>query len=645
MKGFLAVARREMAERRGVFVAAAVLSLLPFLAPLLPVWKRFGAQDVRLYTAAFFAVAFAAALSLLLGASTIGRDLSEKRLGFYFARPIASGAIWAGKLAGAWLLVVLAAAVILLPAGLFDFSAWWRETRSGGLVGNVALAFVFAVVVFLAAGNVISLAFRSRSVWVAGDLVCLALWVPTIWSAAMPLLLAEARVLTLRVALGVLAASSMALLAAGGAQVAVGRVDVVRGGRARFAVLWVLLFAIAGITYGYVHWLLSPAPGDLLGIGIDAAAPRGSWIEIEGFGRGRVDYRASLFYDVASGRFVRARAGRDGAIAFSGDGTAAAWTERSNLDARGPQDVWICRFGAGEVRRVSTPISTRVWNLAMSPGGSRLAVIEEKTVSVFDVTSGRLLASAATDSDKHYLRIVFLSEQKLRIYRMGPLGAIAAGDAASGLSSIEILDFEIDARKLKETASIENLRRPFSVGFSDTGERLIVWEKGGQVSLFDASTGRRLAPLGPGGWDSGSRAFLSDGRPIVSESAGGSGRVHLFSKDGQEERVFDVGRAGLVRLGGEPSAGQITLAIGPAPETWGASDAFLLDLQSGALRKLGAHLSPIAAHMRWRLPQPEPGSEATRLFARPDGSVLRLDPKTGSLKTLFGARGGPHPES
>jgi hypothetical protein len=636
MRGFLAVARREIAERRSVWPAAAVLSLLPFLAPLLPVWRRFGAQEVRLYTAAFFAVAFAAALSLLLGASTIGRDLSERRLGFYFARPIGSAAIWAGKLAGVWLQVVLAATIILAPAGLFDFSAWWRETRSGGLVGDVAIAFACAVVIFLALGNVVSLAFRSRSVWVAGDLAGLALWTLSMWSAARPLLFAHAPVLTLRVALAALAAGSAALLAAGGAQVAVGRVDVVRGGRARFAVLWVLLFALAGLVFGYARWLLSPAPGDLREIGVEAAAPRGSWITIEGFARGRVDLRASLFYDGASGRFVRAGSTRDGAIAFSGDGTAAAWTERSTLDAQGPQDVWICRFGAGEIRRVRTPISTKVWNIAMSPNGSRLAVMEEKTISVFDVPSGRLLASAETDSARHYLRTVFLSEQKLRIYRMGPLGAIAAGDAERALGSIGILDFEIDARRLNETASIENVPRPFSIGFNDLGERLIVRQRGGEVSLFDASTGRLIAPLGIR--DMGTRAFLSDGRPILSESAGGKGRVHVFSKEGREERVFDVGRAGLIRLGGEPVAGQITLAIGPAAETRGASDAFLLDVDSGALRKLGARLFPIAALMRWRLPQPEPGSEATRLFARADGSVVRLDPGTGALKTLLPGR-------
>jgi len=641
MRGFFAVARREVTERRSVFAAAAALSLLPILAPLFPLWRRFGAAEARLYAAAFFAVAFAAAISLLLGATVIGRDLSERRLGFYFARPIGSGAIWAGKLAGVWLQVVLSAIIILLPAGLLDFSAWWSETRSGGLVGDVAIAFAWAVVVFLALGNVASLAFRSRSVWVAGDLACLALWALAMASAAMPLLLAHAPVLTLRVALGALAAGSVALLAAGGAQVAVGRVDAARGGRARFAVLWVLLFALAGLTFVSVRWLLSPAPQDLKEIRIEAAAPRGSWIAIEGYARGRVDLRTSLFYDVASGRFVQLRTGREGAIAFSGDGTAAAWTERAHLDERAPHDIWIGRFAGGEARRLRTPMTTTAPNIAMSPSGSRLAVIEENAISVFEVPSGRLLASAAKDPARHYLRMVFLTEQTLRIYRMDPLPPSATVDEASGpgLASLGIVDFQIDARKLKETATIENLRRTFSLAFNDPGERLIVSERGGQVSLFDASTGRRLAALGPGGWvDAGSRgSFLSDGRLIVAESAGANGRVHLFTKEGREERVFDLGRAGVVQLGGEPAPGQIALAIGAAKES-GASDALLLDLNSGAVRKLGAHLFPIASHLRWHLPQPEPGSEVTRLFARGDGSVVRLDPQTGALTAILPVR-------
>jgi hypothetical protein len=637
MRGFFAVARREMAERRSVLAAAAVLSILPLLAPLFPLWRRFGAPEARLYAAAFLAVAFVAAVSLLLGASAFGRDLSEQRLAFYFARPIGGVAIWAGRLAGAWLPIALSAAIILFPAGLLA----WRDARAGGLPGDVAVALAWAALVFLALGNLVSLAFRARPVRVAADLACLALWTLAMGFAAWPLLFAHAPVLILRVALAALAAGSVALLAAVGAQVVVGRVDAIRGGRARFAVLWVLLFALAGLAFGYARWLLSPAPEDLREIGIEAAAPRGSWIGIEGYARGRLDLRASLFYDVASGRFLRGRAGREGAIAFSGDGTAAAWTERAGLDVQGgPQDVWICRFDAGQIRRVRTPISMKVENIAMSPGGSRLAVMEEKTISVFEVPSGRLLASAAKDPARHYLRMVFLTERTLRISRMDPLPASAAFDEAPGpgLASIGIVDFEIDARKVKETATIANLRRTFSLAFNDLGERLIVWEKGGQVSLFDASTGRRLATLGPGGWDAGSRgAFLSDGRPIIAESTGGNGRVHLFSKEGREEHVFDLGRVGVVQLGGEPASGQIALAIGAAKES-GTFDAFLLDLNSGAVRKLGAHLFPIAAHMRWRLPMPEPGGEVTRLFARADGSIVRLDPQTDASKAILPKR-------
>jgi hypothetical protein len=333
--------------------------------------------------------------------------------------------------------------------------------------------------------------------------------------------------------------------------------------------------------------------------------------------------------------------GREGAIAFSGDGTTAAWTERSHLDEHAPHDIWIARFSGGDARRLRTPVTTTASNIAMSPGGSRLAVLEENAISVFAVPSGRLLASAAKDRARHYLRMVFLTEQTLRIYRMDPLPSSATVDEAPGpgLASIGIVDFQIDARKLKETAAIENLRRTFSIAFNDLGERLIVSERGGPVSLFDASTGRRLAALGPGEWvDAGSRGtFLSDGRPIVAESAGGNGRVHLFSKEGREERVFDLGRAGAVQLGGEPAPGQIALAIGAAKE-WGAADALLLDLHSGAVRKLGAHLFPIASHMRWHLPQPEPGSEATRLFARADGSIVRLDPQTAELKAILPKR-------
>src|SRR5439155_8036627 len=149
-----------------------------------------------------------------------------------------------------------------------------------------------------------------------------------------------------------------------------------------------------------------------------------------------------------------------------------AWTERSHLDERAPHDIRIARCAGADARRLRTPMTATASNIAMSPNGSRLAVIEENAISVFEVASGRLLASAAKDPARHYLRMVFLTEATLRIYRMDPLPASAAVDEAPGpgLASIGIVDFQIDARKLKETATIENLRRTFSLAFNDRGD-------------------------------------------------------------------------------------------------------------------------------------------------------------------------------
>jgi len=634
VKGFLAVARREIVERRGIFLAAAAAAVLPFLIPLLPAARRFGASETRLYAAAFLALALSAVLSLVLGTTTIGRDLSERRLAFYFSRPIGNAAIWAGKLAGAWLLIVMVASIVWIPAGLFDHATWAREIRSG-LAVSVGLAFGLAVVVSLALGNAASLALRSRSIWLAGDLVALAVWIGVMGSISMPLLSAGAPVVLQRFSLALVTACAIALLLSGGAQVSIGRVDPIRGSRARFAALWGLLFAVAGLSIVSVAWLTSPTPKDLVSALTGYATPHGSWIEVEGLARGRADYWSSFFYDVDSGRSVAARKGREGAVAISEDGSTAAWTQPSGILTEALQDVWFCRLADPVLRRARLPISARIGNIEISPDGSRLALHGGGAFGVYEIPSGRLIGSVPPGTDEQFSRVAFLRRDRLRIYRM-PFGVtVRAGEEPA---SVEILDFDVAARRLVLRATIAPLHRPFSLTFDDRAGRVIVWERGSSLSLFDSTNGRLVAVLGNAGWDAASRAFLSGGRIAVAEASDGTGRVHLFSSEGRPERVLDLGTADLVRLGAETSVRTLALSIGPKPSVWGAGDSFLLDLEDGTLRKLGSHLEPVAAHMRWRLPRPEPGSIASLLFSRSDGSLLRLDPMTGKLTTLFRGR-------
>jgi hypothetical protein len=629
MRGFLAVARREIAERRGVFAVAAAASLLPFLAPLLPAARRFGAAEARLSTAAFFAVAFSAALSLLLGATAIGRDITQGRLGFYFSRPIGNNAVWAGKLAGVWLLVVLVAFVILLPAGLYDFGAWTREARAG-LVPGLLAVFGFAAVFFLGLGNAVSLALRSRPAWVAGDFVALVVWTGLMGAIALPLAAARAPLLLERIALGVAVSCAAALLASGAAQVAAGRLDAARGNRARFLTLWGLLFALAGLTFGAVRWLRSPSPRDLR-VWIGSVAPAGSWIEVEGRARWRVDLLSSLLFDVASGRIIRTGGRGSGSAVISRNGSVAAWTEPSVLRPEGEQEVWTCRLepGAAPVR---TSIAARNGRIAISDDGSRLAAAADTTLGVYEIPSGRLKGSIALDEDERFTRFVFVGPERLRLYRIPSFGAARAGET---LATIEIADYDPASRRVTRSASVPNVHRPFGLTFDDHGGRLLVWERGSSLSLFDVSDGRLVAVLGNFGWDATSRAFLSDGRIAVGEASGGVARIHLFSRQGEPGRVFPAGAAGLVSLGGEVSADTLAVALGPAPSVWGASDSYLLDLRSGRLRNVARHVEPVAVHLRWRLPRPEPGSVASRLFSRNDGALLLLDPATGKLTTLF----------
>src|SRR5207248_1110248 len=120
----IAVARREMQERAFVFVTAIGITLAPLLALAVPR----GTFDERLSAFAILSLLcacnFTLGLSAILGASLVGRELTEKRMSFYFSRPLSASSIWFGKLTAA-IAMILGCAAILFPPSLFMF----RESR------------------------------------------------------------------------------------------------------------------------------------------------------------------------------------------------------------------------------------------------------------------------------------------------------------------------------------------------------------------------------------------------------------------------------------------------------------------------------------------------------------------------------------
>jgi hypothetical protein len=118
MSDTAAIFRREFTARRSLLWAALYIAVLVVVVPYLPFISHWEKTDVRDLSSVALALGAGLALSLGLGATFFGRDLSEGRLGFYFERPVRSIAVWLGRFLAVLSLVVLCEVLILLPAKL-----------------------------------------------------------------------------------------------------------------------------------------------------------------------------------------------------------------------------------------------------------------------------------------------------------------------------------------------------------------------------------------------------------------------------------------------------------------------------------------------------------------------------------------------
>ncbi|MCM3876652.1 MAG: hypothetical protein NEA02_09560, partial [Thermoanaerobaculia bacterium] len=165
MKALAAVFAREIHARRLVFPVALATGFTPLLVSLVTGWSKPGAADMRLIVAFVAAAAFTLAFALLFGGSVLAAETSEKRISFFFSRPIPAGAIWGGKLLAALFLSFVPAFLVLTPAALIGSV----ELRTGPdlWIAAILLA-VCALFLVLGAHTAVTIA-RLRSPWIALD--------------------------------------------------------------------------------------------------------------------------------------------------------------------------------------------------------------------------------------------------------------------------------------------------------------------------------------------------------------------------------------------------------------------------------------------------------------------------------------------
>ncbi len=623
MRGFLTVARREILEKRFVFAAAAVASLIPFAAPLVRGLHGQAATEIRVWLAVILAATLGAGLAVALGSTVLSSELADRRLGFYFSRPLTGFAIWAGKLGAACVIALGAAAIVYTPT-----------LAAGG--GRVILASlpsaapeIFAVGVFLAVAlcHAASIAVRPRSPLLAVDLLALVLL--SLGAAfiiqhlasefAMEALVRATTALVLIAVIGVVAAGVVAVTR--------GRTDSRAAHHALSATLWGITGAGILSAAGYASWVLSATPRDLTEIDYVLPASRGNWVMVEGPARGGLP---AFLFDTASGRYERAGADWRWPV-LSPDGAHAVWFAPSGPG--GPFEVMTWKLDDPSSKPVRTRLSFPGTPAAfLSEHGERLATIEAGLLSIYDLASGASLGSVRITDLYSSSRGFFLDANRFRIFPLRSPGGLSGGD------SLDILEFDVGTKTLKTTGAMENVDE-IAYSAEPSGDRLLVREKS-RVTLRDGASGALLASLFQRGPETRSLArFLSDGRIALAVAEGPSLRVEVFAPDGKHERTLPVPARDRIALGGEVAPGKLIVAAGGDESERAGWTIFLADLSSGQIRQVAERLFPVVYMANWLTNRPnyltEPGSEATKLFYGPGRSLVRLDPLTGERRVIL----------
>jgi hypothetical protein len=658
MRAITTVAMREVIERRAVFAVAAVLGILPIFVFQFNILGLSASAEIGTIAAGALFVALLGGLSLLVGASVIGRDLAERRIGFYLARPISDLTIWGGKFMGGLFIVLASSYLSLLPSAIFLGEA--RKIFFSLQFFSMALG---AAVLLYSFGLIVGVAFRSKSKWLVLDLAL----IPVMALFAFPAIQRLAFTGTNRWYVGQDVNGSSwydpyGMLAFGAVGVLViilgaslptslisfirGRADILRAHRVLSTSLWSIVFAGLLLFHGYSYWFVSADPSDIVDFRQVVAAPKGDWVAVSGTVSGREwAYTPTFLINTTTKQFYRFERPFD-QLRISEDGKLVAWMQIDELSNVSPLTLYTMRLDDSSLEPSRTKITlpgNYGTDIFLSPDGSRVVVTREKLVSVFELPSGKELVTVGLPIDTpqqrdsrwvEVERAFFTTPDLIRIYRRVNHGTY--DPQKDNPSTMELMELDVTAKKLNMTGKIET--EAFSA-FAIYKDKL-VWRNKASIAFCDAKTGAQNAIVKAGGAP-GSIKFLSDGRVAVAEVGIKEGDLELqqvslriFSAEGVEEKSLDLGTAKGVFIGGETSPGRLLVSLNTILNysTHLDSHLFVVDINSGAITPRGEGLMPAISRYGGLISMS--GNYMTRLFYN-GKSIVNFNPETGESQTLI----------
>ena len=353
-------------------------------------------------------------------------------------------------------------------------------------------------------------------------------------------------------------------------------------------------------------------------------AQHGSWVIVGGPARGA---QPVFLLDAASGRFERS-GGQWKYPVLSPDGTRAVRFEASGRS--GSVDVVTLDLNGPTLRRVRTAVSlpTAPSNAVLSRDGSRLAVFQDRLLSIYDLASGASLGAIGVSGYRGF----FMEPDRFRVLQLDE------GGTSSLDRTLTILEFDLASKRLTITGVIGGLRAGVMFSASSPGDRLLVreTEQGGSPFTTDIAGAwwRLFEKDRP--WSRARRGFSRrprrprPGRRCARRTPGLRCRreAHENARPARQGQVVSGRRdcARTDRRGRRRSKGR------------GSREP--KDLSCGSKRgeherrtdRLDPVISRVFAEPNY-LPVPE--SEAAKLFYGPGGSLVHLDILTGERRTIL----------
>jgi hypothetical protein len=559
----LVIARRELGEKRFVAFAAAAFAVLPFLLAMIPLIRgRAAAGDVIATGAGLLAIGFTAGLALVLGGSVIGRDLSENRLSFYFARPVGAASIWFGKAAAGLALITAAFLIIVLPARL-GASGGWQNTWGKNAVSLTLLVIGGSFVLYFVA-HVVGSFIRSRSALVGLDFAAFCLAAFGAYLLLRPLFEAGATrafIATLvLISLGV----TVALVAGGAWQLERGRTDRRRSHLALSQFVWIAIAAGLLVAAALVAWLTMAPPSALTKFEA-AGQERGPWVVVGGPTKHRLDYPAAFVYNTETGAYTRLASEREGRFLFTRDGASllvAHFDRRTNT-------IEFFKRALDRRDEVSTGLTASVYgHIAATDDGSRLALADRGMLTVYDVPEQRSMMSARLPQDAGFVSgMYFVTPTLVRVY---------AVTQTQPERTLRIYDLDAGARTFRQTGSFKATTKYLGIIANADGSRLIA-RGNDALYLLDGRTAAVQATT-PAGAVRGID-FLRNGGIAVARANGGRLTIELRDAAGAVTRSFDLPAQNNWGLRELSDGRLLTIARGKG-EAW---STLLIDSSSGAI--------------------------------------------------------------